>query len=428
MATTLTGKATQHAQRGSILGLCVLSGINLFNYVDRYVVPAVAESLKKDPQLHLSDSQLGWLMTGFIIVYAFASPVFGWLGDRRGRNRLVGAGVAIWSLSTAAAGIAHGFTGLFAARSTVGIGEAAYGSIAPSMLADYFPKSQRGRVFAIFFAAIPIGSALGYILGGKVDGAYGWRAAFFVAGLPGLVLAGLCLLLRDPPRGAEDPDDAGGGGHGAHGSSAKAAPGVYSALLRNPAYVSVVLGYAAYTFALGGIAAWMPAFLERERGFTHEQATVNFGAIVVVTGFLGTAVGGWLGDLAAKKTKQGYLWVSGVATVLAAPAAYLAFTATDRHVELGALAIAEVLIFLSTGPINSAIVNVVAPDMRATAMAMSILAIHLLGDVPSPTLIGTLSDRSSLSSAVLVVPVAVFLGGVIWCAAAFVGGKRNWAS
>jgi MFS family permease len=418
------------AQRGGLLGLCVLSGINLFNYVDRYVVPAVAESLKKDPDLHLSDAQLGWVMTGFIIVYAFASPVFGWLGDRRGRNRLVAAGVGIWSLATAAAGLTHGFASLFAARSTVGIGEAAYGSIAPTMLADYFPKAQRGRVFAIFFAAIPIGSALGYVLGGKVDVAYGWRAAFFVAGLPGLVLAGLCLLLRDPERGAEDPDDAGGtgGGHGAHGAPAKAAPGTYAALIANPAYVSVVLGYAAYTFALGGIAAWMPAFLERERGFTHSEATVNFGAIVVVTGFIGTFVGGWLGDLVARRTRQGYLWVSGIATLLAAPAAYLAFQSTDRTVELGALATAEVLIFLSTGPINSAIVNVVAPDMRATAMAMSILAIHVLGDVPSPTLIGMISDASSLARAVLIVPVAVVVSGVIWCAAAFVGGKRGWAS
>jgi MFS family permease len=419
----LSTTPAQRAQKGSLLGLCVLSGINLFNYVDRYVVPAVAESLRKDPALHLTDSQLGWLMTGFIIVYALASPVFGWLGDRRGRNRLVAAGVGIWSLSTAAAGLTHSFGTLFAARSTVGIGEAAYGSIAPSMLADYFPKAQRGRVFAIFFAAIPIGSALGYVLGGKIDVAFGWRAAFLVAGLPGLVLAGLCLLLRDPERGAEDRDDAAG-----HGAPGKAAPGTYAALITNPAYVSVVLGYAAYTFALGGIAAWMPAFLERERGFTHEQATVNFGAIVVVTGFIGTFIGGWLGDLVAKRTRQGYLWVSGISTLLAAPCAYIAFTATDHGVELGALAVAEVLIFLSTGPINSAIVNVVAPDMRATAMAMSILAIHVLGDVPSPTLIGTLSERSSLGAAVMVVPVAVVVGGAIWCAAAFVGGKRGWAS
>jgi MFS family permease len=420
----LTTTAAKTAQKGGLLGLCVLSGINLFNYVDRYVVPAVAESLKKDPDLHLSDAQLGWVMTGFIIVYAFASPVFGWLGDRRGRNRLVAAGVGIWSLATAAAGLTHGFGSLFAARSTVGIGEAAYGSIAPTMLADYFPKAQRGRVFAIFFAAIPIGSALGYVLGGKVDVAYGWRAAFFVAGLPGLILAGLCLLLRDPERGAEHTDDV---GH-AHAAPGKAAPGTYAALLANPAYVSVVLGYAAYTFALGGIAAWMPAFLERERGFTHTEATVNFGGIVVVTGFVGTFVGGWLGDLVARRNRQGYLWVSGIATLLAAPAAYLAFQSTDRTVELGALAVAEVLIFLSTGPINSAIVNVVAPEMRATAMAMSILAIHVLGDVPSPTLIGMISDRSSLAQAVLVVPVAVVVSGVIWCAAAYVGGKRGWAS
>ena len=409
-------------RRGAALALGVLTFINLFNYLDRYVVAALAESLKKDPDLLLTDTQLGLLMTGFVIVYMLTSPAFGLLGDRKGRPKLIAAGVAVWSLATAAAGLARGFGSLFAARSTVGVGEAAYGTIAPALLADSFPKAARGRVFSVFFAAIPIGSALGYVLGGLVDKHFGWRAAFYIAGLPGLALAAACLLLRDPPRGEQD--DPAIAGH----SAPTGGLATYRTLLSNPAYVMTILGYAAYTFALGGLAFWMPAFLQRERGFTQAQATIQFGAIVVITGFVGTFAGGWLGDLFLKRSRQAYLWVSGIATLLAAPFALLAFTATDHSLELGALFVAEILSFASTGPINSAIVNIVAPEMRASAVALSILTIHLLGDVPSPPLIGKISDLSSLSQAVLLVPVMVVVGGAIWCTAAFLGAKRGWAA
>src|SRR5437588_1857473 len=180
------------------VGLIVLTFINLFNYLDRWIVAALAESMKHS-ELHLSDTQLGALMTGFLIVYMLAAPLFGRLGDTRSRNRLLAVGVAIWSVATALAGLAGSYVGLFAARATLGIGEAAYGTISPALLADYFPRRQRGRVFAVFFAAIPVGSALGYIVGGLVDHYFGWRQAFFVAGVPGLVLAALAWRLYDPP-------------------------------------------------------------------------------------------------------------------------------------------------------------------------------------------------------------------------------------
>src|SRR6266403_1231252 len=225
------------------VGLIVLTFINLFNYLDRWIVAALAESVKHS-ELHLSDTQLGSLMTGFLIVYMLAAPLFGRLGDTRSRSRLLAIGVAIWSAATALAGLSRSYFGLFAARAAVGIGEAAYGTISPALLADYFPRQQRGRVFAVFFAAIPIGSALGYIVGGLVDRYFGWRQAFFVAGIPGLVLAFLALRLYDPPRGCQD-------------SAAEApasARSAYRTLIRNPAYLLTVLGYAAYTFAIGALA------------------------------------------------------------------------------------------------------------------------------------------------------------------------------
>ncbi len=357
-------------------------------------------------------------MTGFILVYMLTSPVFGTLGDRRGRPRLLALGVGIWSIATALGGLARSFAGLFAARATVGVGEAAYGTIAPALLADYFPKEKRGRVFAVFFAAIPIGSAAGYVLGGLMDQRFGWRAAFFAAGLPGLALALLCLGLKDPPRGAQDngsaearipspeprvPDS---GGKGVMAS--------YSRLLKNRPYRLIVLGYAAYTFALGGLAFWAPAFLERIRGMSKADATVQFGAIVVVTGFVGTFAGGWAGDYFLRRSQNAYLSVSAWATLAAAPAALVAFAAREKPVYLTAIVVTELLLFASTGPINSAIVNVVAPTERATAVALSILGIHLLGDVPSPPLIGAVSDATSLATAFLALPAVIALAGGIW--------------
>src|SRR5215472_7269126 len=187
------------------MGLAVLTLIILFNYLDRYVVSSLVESLKKS-ELALADTQAGALATAFLVVYMLTSPIFGRLGDRSKRPRLLAIGGGIWSLATALGGFARNFIGLFAARATVGIGEAAYGTVAPALLADYFPKERRGRVFAVFFAAIPIGSAAGYILGGTAEQRFGWRAAFWISGGPGLLLALACLLLSDPPRGGQDPE------------------------------------------------------------------------------------------------------------------------------------------------------------------------------------------------------------------------------
>jgi MFS family permease len=400
---------TEGRSRGAGAALAILTLLNLFNYLDRYVLASLFESLKAS-ELHLSDTQLGALFTAFLVVYMLTSPLFGRLGDRAPRPRLLAAGVAVWGIATALGGFARSFTQLFAARATVGIGEAAYGTIAPAFLADSFPKERRGRVFAIFFAAIPIGSALGYVLGGLMDRAFGWRAAFFVAGGPGLLLALLCLALRDPPRGAQDTDVP-------HHTLEAGAGAAYRRLLRNRPYRTTVAGYAAYTFALGGVAAWTPSFLERVRGMPKADATIQFGAIVVVTGFVGTFAGGWLGDRLLRKDPQAYLKLSGWTALGAAPAAAVAFFAPGRVLPMVGIGVAELLIFASTGPVNSVIVNVVDPGDRATAVAFSILAIHLFGDVPSPPLMGAISDATNLQTAFAVVPCAIAAAGVIWLAA-----------
>jgi Sugar phosphate permease len=423
------------AQRAARYALAILTLVNLFNYLDRWVVAAVVESIKKS--LSLSDTQLGLVGTGFIIVYTLTSPLFGMFGDRRARPPLIALGVAVWSVATSLAGFARGFASLFVARSAVGVGEAAYGTIAPALLADSFPIERRGRVLSVFFAAIPIGSAAGFILGGLADQHFGWRAAFWIAGAPGLLLALLVMLVKDPPRGLHDlPRESGVGGRESESENPDAAassdprpptPGFLSAyrdLLRNRPFILAALGYGAYTFALGGLAFWMPAFLERVRGMPRSEATVTFGVIALGTGFVGTFAGGWLGDLFLKRSKQSYLWVSGIATLLAAPATFVAVSNSHRGVYLTAIVIAEVLIFVSTGPVNSAIINAVKPGERATALGLSVLVMHLVGDIPSPPLIGLVSDHTSLERAFMLVPLAILVAGGTWMYAAWRGSRH----
>jgi MFS transporter, Spinster family, sphingosine-1-phosphate transporter len=410
-------KITVPSRRSAYWALGVLTAINLLNYLDRYVVAPLASDLKS--AMGLSDTELGSLLTVFILVYMLAAPIFGAWGDRGSRTRPIALGIGIWSIATMLSGLAGSYPHLLATRALVGIGEAALVAIAPALLADLFPPQGRARVYAVFNMAIPVGAALGYVVGGQVSAHFGWRAAFFVAGAPGLVLALVSLWLPDPPRGALDA--------AAPVPTSPPAQGplrIYLGLLGRPHFLLIVLGYAAYTFALGGLAYWMPAFLERVRGLPKASAATNFGLIVLGTGLVGTVAGGWLADYCLRYSRQSYLWLSGIVTVLAAPVALLALTTSDRALYLPALITAELLLFMSTGPINAAIVNIVSPLERASAAALTMVLIHLLGDVPSPVLIGYLSDRSSLAHAVLVVPIAILIGGLIWLVCARVSVPR----
>ena len=407
-------------RRTALWALGVLTAINLINYLDRYVVSAIVPELKSS--LALTDTELGGLMSAFMLVYMVTAPAFGSWGDRGSRTRPIALGVFVWSLATALSGLAHSYAQLLAGRALVGIGEAAYVAIAPALLADCFEARGRGRVYAVLNMAIPVGAALGYIVGGLVSARWGWRAAFFVGGIPGMLLAVAVLRLPDPPRGAQDGPRERGGAAG--GNPLR----VYLGLLRHWPYLSVVLGYAAYTFGLGGLAFWMPTFLERVRHVAPAEATTGFGAIVLVTGFVGTFAGGWLGDRLLVHSRQAYLWFSGVLTLLAVPCALLALLAASPALYYPGIVAAQLLLFMSTGPINAAIVNIAGPLERASAIALSMFAIHLLGDVPSPALIGRISHLSSLGEATLIVPVAFAVAGLVWLLAARVNARAAAAA
>jgi MFS family permease len=402
---------TDRAPRAAWVALWILTGMNLVNYIDRYVVPAIAGPLMDSKELHLSGEQTGYLATGFLVVYMLTAPLFGILANRYSRPRLLAFGVFIWCAAATASGFAHSFWQLMATRMVVGIGEAAYGTIAPAMIADHFPEANRGRMLAIFYTAIPVGAAISYKLAGAIEAAYGWSAAFFIVGPPGLLLAILALWLPEAPKRSTE-----------RGMTRLRD---YAVLRHNSQYVLVVLGYAAYTFAVGGISFWMPHFIAEAHHVANKVATDLIGPITVIGGLVGSLFGGWLADKLLPRWRQSYLWVSAISTLLAVPFAYLAFTLTSLGPTFTAcLLIAEILIFMSTGPINTSILSVVSPSARAAAMALSILAIHTLGDVPAPPLIGWIRDHSSIQQAVLIIPWFIAIGGVIWLYAAWRAERR----
>lgn len=384
--------------------LALLFGVNFLNYIDRYVIAAVLPLIQKD--FKLGDGAAGIVGSMFMLAFVVASPITGILGDRWPRRFLVGAGVLTWSAATVASGLARSFQQLLAARSAIGAGEAGFGAVAPTLISDLFPKEKRGRMLSFFYVAIPVGSALGFLLGGWLGAHFGWRQAFFVAGAPGIVLGLSAFWMHEPPRGISD---------GVVKSAVRFDRGEVLRLASNRSFVATTLGTAAMTFALGGMAYWMPTFFFRLRGIPLAEANATFGALTVGSGLVGTFLGGWLGDALLKRTPKAYLLVSGFGMLAAVPTAYVALTAHDRAVYLPAMFLAETFVFLNTGPANTVLLNVVLPEIRATAIAVSIFVLHLLGDVPSPLLIGRVSDwTGSLESALLLTVLAVAVSGALY--------------
>jgi MFS family permease len=395
--------------------LALLTALNLLNYIDRFVMSAVLARVQED--LHLSNLVGGSLATVFLIGYFATSPIFGAIADRAstgGRKRLMMIGVAVWSAATIASGLVHGAFWLLAARAVVGVGEASYATIAPTIIDDLASPAKKGRWMAIFSAALPMGSALGYIVGGAVERAYGWRSAFFVAGVPGVALALLCLLIAEPTR-----------------RRPPAAPDVVGSartLLRLPVYRGAALGYCAYTFAIGGFAFWAPKYLHARYGIEAGRASVQFGMVTVVAGFVGTLAGGWLADLAVKmrhtppgasdsedtRIARANLSVCALSAGLGAPLAALSIAAATPSGFFAFVAPCEIALFLSGGPVNVAMLRSVPPALRASAMALGIFSIHLLGDLWSPPLIGLAADLVPMVWAMMAAPLVFALAAFTW--------------
>lgn len=460
--------------------LALLLVINLFNYIDRQVLSAVLSLLEldgdlfrpTDPDLGL---KLGLLTSAFLVSYTLLSPVFGWFGDRGRRWVVVGIGVAIWSLASGASGLATGYMMLLLTRCLVGIGEAAYGPVAPSMISDMFPLKDRGKKIALFYLAIPVGSALGFVIGGQVGEHFGWRAAFLVT-LIGMIPALLCFTKPEPPRY----------------QTSDVKPTYFAVLKELRTIRSFMLccaGMTCTTFMLGGVAAWAPRYIfQREARFSINDETISklgeietstkekvipadvmakliragsektsnykdfrshihdsigeqnlqqygshilkaatakdsitlgmvnliFGAIVVISGFGATILGSWTSDYLRDRGLRGaYFHAAGWTTILAWPFFVLALFVPFPY-AWASLFVAVFLLFFNTGPANTILANVTRPSIRATAFAINILIIHLLGDVISPPIIGAINDIANLHTAFLVVSCSIPIGGLIW--------------
>jgi predicted MFS family arabinose efflux permease len=329
------------------------------------------------------------------------SPGAGWLADRRPRFQLAAVGVLVWSAATFGSGLAPTFAALALARVFTGVGEASYVVVTPSLVSDYYPPERRGRALAVFYAAIPVGSALGFVLGGIINAHFGWRWAFFLAGVPGAALAIALYLLRDPPRGAMDA------------AAASASPPSLGALKRIPSFLFNTLGQIIYTFVIGGLAVWMPTYFVRVRHLPLASADLMFGGVLAAAGLVGTLIGGKLGDRMAARHPSGHFLLSGASLVLSVPFAIGAVTAPQPAIFWPSMFVALTLMFLNTGPLNAAMANVLPAQLRSWGFGINTMAIHMLGDVPSPTLIGVASDRMGLALPVLVTVTLPALAGLV---------------
>jgi MFS family permease len=401
-----TPLATDGPRPGARAALALLLGINLFNYVDRQVLAAVEPLIRE--HFGVSQSKMGWLATAFLLSYMVFSPLFGWLGDRFSRWKLVAVGVVLWSLASGATGLAHTFVLLLLTRCFVGIGEAAYGPVAPTILSDLYPVSQRGRILSWLYLAIPVGSALGYTLGGGIASAFGtWRAPFYAVVLPGVLLGAWSLFMREPSRGRPAAE-----AHAPHAGHVAQ----YLALLRNRSYVLDCLGMTAMTFAIGGIGFWMPTYVYEFRyGKQADLGHVNmlFGGITVVAGFVATLAGGWAGDRLRSRFPGSYFLVSA-AGLLAGFPMLLGLLYTPFPYAWGFVFLAVFCLFFNTGPSNAILANVTPPSVRATAFAVNIFIIHALGDAISPPAIGWIADKWNMNVAFLFVGAMVLVGGFFW--------------
>ena len=396
---------TQTLSRAAWITLAILSGLNMLNYLDRYVMSAVLTPMRHD--LGLTEGGGGAAASAFMWGYFITVPFFGYLGDRMPRKYLMLAGVVVWSLATAFSGFAHTFLQLFIIRLFVGVGEACFVSMSPSWISDLFASPRRNTALTLFYVAIPVGSALGFTIGGWFAEHHDWRHAFIYTGLPGVLMALTLLLLREPRRGEAD-----GMAEKVH-ESAKIAE-VFD-LLRNKRYSLLVWGYAAQTFAMGGFAVWGANFLVEAHQMKIGYAATMFGAILAGTGLVATLVGGFIANYLRKRTPAGYVWLMAVSMLLATPTCIFALTVGNGTLSLIGLGVSMFLLFLPTGPITSEIFEIVPVHLRASAVALCTFMIHLFGDLGSPTIVGYLSDGlGGLKYGVLILPVLLLVGAILW--------------
>lgn len=390
---------------GARTALFLLLAINLFNYIDRQILAALEPEIRAtffaahDVQ---AMTKTGLLGDAFFVTYMISAPILGLLADRFSRWIIVGSAVILWSLASGGSGLAATFAILVATRVLVGVGEGGYGPAAPTIIADLFAIQTRGRVMAVFYAAIPVGSALGYVIGGVVGTHLGWRWAFYLVTPPGLLLGLLCFLQRDPR----------GGAHQLSQQLPRRSLGEYVRLFRTRSYLFNCVAQTLMTFVTGGLGFWVSAYL-RYRNQSPEIGMTVFGLITVVAGLVSTLLGGVVADRLRSRLPGSYFWVSGIGMLIACPF-FLATLYMPFPAAWIPMFFAIFFLFVNTGPSNTALANVSLPAVRATAFAVNILIVHALGDVQAFWLLGYIGGHTNMHVAFLVVSGVMCASGLIW--------------
>ena len=363
--------------------LTVLFLINAMNFFDRQILGAVAEPVRRE--LQLTDAQLGWLGTAFTLLYAVVGVPLGRLADRANRARILAGGVFVWSLLTVSSGLARNFVQLFFMRLGVGIGEATCAPAASSLIGDLFPARQRARALSVFMLGLPVGLGLSFAVSGYIAQYYGWRWAFFVAGVPGILCAVACLFIREPERGATEEHAIG---------AQRRAGSPYLVVFSIPTVRWIIVSGALHNFNMYAIGAFLVPFLERVHGLT----TVRAGLVAMIAygfaGIPGLFVGGWLGDVARRARVNGRMIVGACSLFLSVPFVYLALQRApgDTTFFLIFMTIGCSAMYVYYSTVYSTLHDVIEPSLRGTAMALYFCAMYLLGASLGPLGLGYISD------------------------------------
>ncbi len=388
--------------------LWMLTFVNLICYLDRYIISSVAPKI--EAEFGLQHAETGFFMSAFMVGYMLTSPLFGYYGDRKSRPMLMGIGVLVWSIATAASGAVMGFWSLLIARAVVGVGEASFATLSPPFIRDSLKdESKINKVLGVFYTSIPVGAAIGYMWGGWMADHYDWRYAFYIGALPGFAVTMSVWKLPEPGLRKRQLSEAPFGA-------------TFRQLLGSRDYCLAVGAYIAQTFALGGFSAWGPQYGVQVLGVTLTESAFKMGASTLLSGIIGTLIGAKWGDLFMAKdaAKTGHEAVRafckfcGWTSLIATPIGYWAFCAGSLNEFILAIFLVQTAIFAALAPANTAILAAVPAHMAATAFAVSIFAIHALGDVISPPLTGLLADHMPMPKAMMLLVVALGLSGVIW--------------